>query len=348
MTSSLWTLPLLIALATTAPAGGPQPVKKKAYAGDALPTAKPEVRVRLRMSLKMLHTTDAAEAGVGWPPNGLDVWSVFNSEDEIYYTIAALPQGNDSAVIKTIRPSGSPDVWEMGPRSLIKQQRTLYQGKLTADERAYFAVAIGEQDNAQIAALAVLLGDLGGIIDALDAPTGYANLPASFGPAARAAVERIRDKGDDVIGAFVVTVGGGRKLEVAGTAATHVKILSSSTTEVTAELNGAGARYRVRLWVEDSDLAHAIGTQVVGKTDDDCGENDVWVNSDGKQILLKKGETKDMPLGPGSFKWFCDGSEESASADAGTEVLSARRLPSGSHIDWVFYERHTVMPDFTD
>lgn len=315
--------------------------------GPTIPTQKPEVRVRLRMALKMVLPNDAAEAGASIPPSVSDLVALANSEDEIYYTIAALPKGTGNAQIKTIRPAGSPDVWEMGYASLVKQHRVLFEGKLTADEKAYFAVAIGEQDNAQAAAISLMLGDIAGFIGGLEPPAG-GDVPGSFGPAAKATVERIRDKGDDVIGMFVVTVGGGRKLSVDGSTNTKVKILESSSTEVLAELSGGGARYQVRLWVEDTELPRPKSRKVVGKTSDKCSEDDLWVQGNDGQVLLHKGDTKDIPRGAGQFTWYCDGSEESAVADPGTEVISARRASSGRNIDWVFLREDTATPDFVE
>ena len=266
--------------------------------------------------------------------------------------VAPLPPGstaNPAAVtpIPMVKPAGNPDIWEMGYNSLIKQHRVLFEGELSADEKAYFAVAIGEQDNAQAAVLSLMFGDIAGFIGGLEPPAG-GEVPGSFGPAARATVERIRDQGDDVIGMFVVTVGGGRKLSVDGSTNTKVKILESSSTEVLAELSGGGARYHVRLWVEDSDLARPKTRKVVGKTSDKCSENDLWVHGNDGQVLLHKGDTKEVPRGAGQFTWYCDGSQESAVADAGTEVISARRASSGRDIDWVFLREDTATPDFTD
>jgi hypothetical protein len=352
MPSLLATLSLLTTLATAydlAPPVGPQPAGTSAspYHGPRTPTIKPEVRVRLRMALKMVLPNDAAEAGASIPPSVSDLIAMGNSEDEIYYTIAALPKGTGNAQIKTIRPAGNPDIWEMGYNSLIKQHRVLFEGELTADEKAYFAVAIGEQDNAQAAVLSLMFGDIAGFIGGLEAPAG-GEVPESFGPAARATVERIRDKGDDVIGMFVVTVGGGRKLSVDGSTNTKVKILESSNKEVLAELSGGGARYHVRLWVEDSELPRPKTRKVVGKTSDKCSESDLWVHGNAGQVLVKKGETKEVPRGAGQFTWYCDGSQESAVADSGTEVISVRRASSGRNIDWVFLREDTAVPDFTD
>jgi hypothetical protein len=352
MPSLLATLPLLTTLATAlslAPpvVQNPAGTSSSPYHGKTIPTVKPEVRVRLRMALKMVLPNDAAEAGASYPPSLSDLLAMGNSEDEIYYTIAALPKGTGNAQIKTIRPAGSPDIWEMGYNSLIKQHRVLFEGELTADEKAYFAVAIGEQDNAQAAVLSLMFGDIAGFIGGLEPPAG-GEVPASFGPAARATVERIRDKGDDVIGMFVVTVGGGRKLSVDGSTNTKVKILESSSKEVLAELSGGGARYHVRLWVEDSELPRPKTRKVVGKTSDKCSEDDLWVNGNDGQVLLHKGDTKEVRRGAGQFTWYCDGSQESAVADSGTEVISARRASSGRNIDWVFLREDTAVPDFVD
>lgn len=348
LASLLPLLPLLfVQLASAAPAPSAPSVAPKPYVGRSLPTQKPKVGVRLRMALKMVLPNDAAEAGASVPPSISDLVALGNSEDEIYYNIAALPLGTGAAQIKTIRPSGSPDVWEMGYASLIKQHRVLFEGELSADDRAYFAVAIGEQDNAQAAAISFMLGDIAGFIGNLDTPPGV-SVPSSFGPVAKATVERIHDKGDDVIGMFVVTVGGGRKLSVDGSANTKVKILESSKTEVLAELSGGGARYHVRLWVEGLDTPRPATRKVVGKTSDKCSEQDLWVVGNGGQVLLHKGETKEIPRGAGRFTWYCDGSEESAVADPGTDVISARRASTGRNIDWIFLREDPATPDFTD
>lgn len=347
-----WTLPL-VALLVAPPIGRPTPPVAQPIDGDTFhPTpgvTQPEVGVRLRMSLKMRRTTDAFEAGQVGLPSISDFTGTGNSEDEIYYTLAMVPPGGGNGEIKTIRPSGSPDIWEMGPKSLVKQQRVLYEGEHTASEQAFFALAIGEQDNAQIAMLSALFGDMATLIEtALGMHTNNNEVPAAFGPAARNAVERINDNGDDLIGAMLITVGGGRKLRVDATGNMFVKITESSNTEVSAELTGSGALYNIRLWVEDTAVPRPATRKVVGKTSDKCGEQDLWVVGKDGQVLMRKGDVKEIPLGAGEFKWFCDGDEERAVANAGTEVLSARRASSGRNINWIFLREDTATPDFVD
>jgi hypothetical protein len=307
-----------------------------------------EVPVRLRMSLKVIHTTDMAEGGIGFPPNPIALAQLNNTEDELYYWIAALPKGTGNPSFHVERPAGSPDIWEMGLNSLPKLHRVLFEGEVSAKERAYFAVAIGEQDNADMQALGALFGDIPALIDGMAPPEGQSQVPASFEPAARAVVERIRDEGDDIVGYFVVTVGGGRKLEVEANNNTFVKITSRTATEVKAELDGRGAKYQMRLWVESPSVAVPPARKIVGTTVDRCSENDLWVVGNDGQVLVKKGESKDVRIGEGRFTWYCDGTKESSRADEGTDVVTVRRASTGRKITWRFFREDTLTPDFTD
>ncbi len=307
-----------------------------------------KVPVRLRMSLKVIHTTDVAEAGIGFPPNPIAMASITNTEDEIYYTIAALPRRHGPAKIETKRPAGTPDIWEMGKNSLPKLDRVLFEGDVSTQEQAYFAVAIGEQDNAQVQALGALFGDIPALIDGIAVPEAQGEVPDSFEPAARAAVERIRDKGDDIVGFFIVSVGGGRKLSVQANANTYAKITSRTRTKVEAELTGRGAKYQLRLWVESPEAPVPAGRKLVGTTGDGCKERDLWVHGKNGQVLVKKGQTKEVPLGAGAFTWYCDGTKERSVANAGTDVVLVRRASTGRRIDWRFFREDPLKPDFTD
>ncbi len=325
---------------TSAGPAAKTPAKVKVTQAQAVP-----IPVRLRMSLRVVHTTDMAEAGISFPPSSSQVLSLGNTEDEIYYTIAKLPYGSEPVQIKTKRPSGSPDIWEMGLRSLPELERVLFEGQVAGGQQEHFAVAIGEQDNAQIETLSLLFGDIAGFIAGLAVDPQGGDLDA-FEPAARATVDRIRTKGDDVVGFFIVSVGPGRKISVETSGATFGEVLSSSTKEVTLKLTGKGAVYNARLWVEAPSEPVPKGRKVAGKTSDKCSHQDLWVVGDAGQVLVKKGERKDVPIGPGTFTWYCGGSEESAGADAGTDVVNVRRAMTGRNIDWVFFRENTLVPDF--
>ena len=123
---------------------------------------------------------------------------------------------------------------------------------------------------------------------------------------------------------------------------------STKRKEVKAELNGRGAKYALRVWVEDTAVAVPKGRKLVGTTYDGCGESDLWVHGDDGQVLVKKGKTKDVPLGAGEFIWYCDGTEENSNADSGTDLVTVRRASSGGEIFWRFFRENTLTPDFRD
>ena len=82
-------------------------------------------KVRVVMDLTFDTTTDSTETGMPFASN---------TEDEIFYSLsgARAVAGKETAFIPTeVRPSGSRDIWEMGPNSNKTLTRTLFEGDLS-------------------------------------------------------------------------------------------------------------------------------------------------------------------------------------------------------------------------
>src|SRR5689334_8548259 len=156
------------------------------------------VPYRLRMTVKMLKTSDSTE-GAG------------NTEDEVYFALAGVRRKNDADFLlprRTVRPGISRDFWEMGKHSASSFQATIFEGNLAAIDQASFAFLLGEQDNKQLAILnAIFASAIGVLLESLvaEAATSNGGGPTDLGMQnLRDQVEKLADemkgRGDELLG----------------------------------------------------------------------------------------------------------------------------------------------------
>lgn len=339
-----------LAFAGSAGAAPAVPAIKK---GHAVPAGKvpvavevPPKKVRVVMELIVGTTTDSTETGMPFASN---------TEDEIFYSLTGgrMIDGKDAAFLPTeVRPSGSRDIWEMGPSSNEKLTRTLFEGKLGGGDRAVVNVLVGEQDNAQREALKNLfmtVAQYGG--DMIEKELGTEGTYDAFKGATQqeivdATVELINDLGkrsDQAVGLFSISAGR-NKLEVTAGDGVFSKVTKSDAKSATVELSGYGGAYTVKLRLEDADSAPRPATAVfLGEEYDKCGGDVLKVS--GKNI--KKGQTVVVSVPKPRFDWYCDGTLEHTTAPAPTNEVQVKRAASGRDITWRTFFTSTPDPDYT-
>lgn len=302
-------------------------------------------KMRLVMDLGVGTTTDSLEAGVPFASN---------TEDEVFYGLsgARTVNGKDTAFIPTeVRPSGSRDIWEMGPSSNKTLTRTLFEGSLSPQDRAVLTVAIGEQDNAQRDALVNLFKAVAQYAgDALEKELGTEGTYDAFKGATKEeivadAVALINDIGkrdDQVLGVIAISASRG-KLEVTGGEGMFSKVTASDARSATVKLSGYGGSYTVKLRLEEADSAPRPATAVfLSEELDKCGEDVLKVS--GKTI--KKGQTVVVSVPNPRFDWYCGGSLEHTTAPAPTNEVQVKRAASGRDITWRTFFSSTPAPDY--
>lgn len=302
--------------------------------------------VRVVMDVSFNTTTDSTEVGMPFASN---------TEDEIFYSLsgARVVDGKQTAFIPTeVRPSGSRDIWEMGPSSNKTLTRTLFEGELSSKDRAVLTVAIGEQDNAQRDALVNLFKAVAQYAgDALEKELGTEGTYDAFKGSTKQeiindAVGLINDIGkrdDQVVGVFAVSASSG-KLEVTGGDGMFSKITANAGKTATVKLSGYGGSYTVKLRLEDVADAPRPDTAVfLSEEYDKCGEDILKVS--GKKI--KKGQTVEVSVPNKRFDWYCGGSLEHTTAPAPTNHVQVKRAASGRDITWRCFFASTPAPDYT-
>lgn len=334
---------LLGSLALTAPLAQARDLPK--------PGSMPNVdlapkNMRVVMDLSFNGTTDSTETGMPFASN---------TEDEIFYSLsgARVVAGKEAAFIPTeVRPSGSRDIWEMGPNSNKTLTRTLFEGDLGVRDRAVLTVAIGEQDNAQRDALVNLFKAVAQYAgDALEKELGTEGTYDAFKGATKdemigdaiALINDIGKRDDQVVGAFSITASRG-SLKVGAGAGMFSKVTAKDGKHATLELSGYGGSYTVKLRLEEVADAPRPATAVfLSEEFDKCGEDILKVS--GKTI--KKGQTVEVSVPKPRFDWYCDGSLEHTTAPAPTNKVQVKRAASGRDITWRTFFASTPAPDYT-
>ncbi len=347
LASTLLASALLAGSVGAAPA--PAPVLEKSAAHlprtPSVPVESIAREVRVVMELSFDTTTDSTEVGMPLASN---------TEDEIFYSLsgARVVDGKQTAFIPTeVRPSGARDIWEMGPSSNKTLTRTLFEGSLSAKDRAVLTVAIGEQDNAQRDALVNLFKAVAQYAgDALEKELGTEGTYDAFKGSTKQemiddAVALINDIGkrdDQVVGVFAISASRS-KLEVTGGDGMFSKVTANGGKSSTVKLSGYGGRYTVKLRLEDVADAPRPDTAVfLGEEHDKCGEDVLKVS--GKKI--QKGQTVEVSVPNKRFDWHCGGTLEHTTAPAPTNKVQVRRAASGRDITWRCFFASTPKPDY--
>ncbi|MFV8756393.1 hypothetical protein ACNOYE_38080 [Nannocystaceae bacterium ST9] len=312
---------------------------------DPLVKDKPAKQVRVVMELTVNTTTDSTEPAVPFANN---------SEDEIFYSLTGgrMSGGKESAFSPSeIRPSGSRDIWEMGPNSNKTLVRTLAEGKLGSDDRAVINVLVGEQDNAQREALKnlfVTIAQYGG--DMIEKELGTEDTYDAFKGATQqeivdATVELINDLGkrsDQAVGLFTISATRD-ELKVTAGDGVFSKVVASDSKTATVKLSGYGGAYTVKIRLEDASTARPASSVFLSEEYDKCGEDDLKVS--GKTI--KKGKTVTVAVPKPRFDWTCGGTLEHTTAPAPTNEVQVKRAASGRDITWRCFFSSTPDPDYT-
>ena len=314
-------------------------------AGPAvLPSSAPGWR--LTMKLEVEKTTDDAEST-----------GVFggNTEDEIYYVLAGVAHrsGKDVSMGGTFRRNGNPDVWEMGAASARSLERNLLEVDLKRGDWVALNVTIAEQDNAQLTALTALTSALAGDLQGL-AGTAFgwsagrmaAGAAAGlFGSVLAKEIEEIGDSGDQIVGSFNVGVEPGKlTLSGLGTAGAKAGFSVLPTTKHVV-LSQHGARYRVQLRLTPRSEPAPKGRTYLSTELDMCSEVALTVPSTEGDVVIKKGQTRDVRIPDRRFEWYCGTTQEWATAPPNTNLVEAYRASTGRRIKWRCFEEHTLSPD---
>ncbi len=306
------------------------------------------VPYRLRMKVSVLRTSDAGE-GPG------------NTEDEVYFALAGVRQKNDADFLlqrRTVRPGISRDFWEMGKHSARELEAVVFEGKLAGIDQASFALLLAEQDNKQLAVLnAVFASAFGALVEALvaEAATSNGGGPTDLGMQnLRAQVDQLFDemkaRGDELLGGIEITVKRG-KLSVRAPALASAKLIDSNHKRATVELDGAGGKYRVELVLEDPSNAAPITRAYLGREDDDCGQEGLWVEQkSGGTILVRKGDGGvRVPISDDVFHWHCGSMSEDDTSNMPdeTKMVEVTRESAGDTIWWDCYHERRATPQYT-
>lgn len=309
--------------------------------------------VRLRMELEVKKTTDSNE-------NNLPLSS--NTEDEVYYSIAGLHVIDGQTTTlgrKEIRPNNpSKDVWEMGPNSNDVLHRSLYEHKIKMCDRAAFTLVISEQDNAQLKEIEQLIKDT--IKLAVTAIAQEVGADHFLGTGefddkkaldtlisdTKAILGALDDNHDQPIGVVEISMSGAT-VKVKGVGSS-VKEISSTFKKTEHELTGFGSKYRLRIWVEDGSKPAPKHRVFLDRSKDQCGEDKLWVESKNGNVLLKKGESKDVYVKSDRYTWHCGDLDENDSSNApdSTNLAVTTRAASGREIRWEWFEERTAVADF--
>jgi hypothetical protein len=346
------------ASAIAGPASTPAPAGVRPAARVTQPLkihriASPPKPYRLRMELEMKRTTDSNE-------NSVPLFD--NSEDEIYYSLAGVTVISGQTIglqrKMQVRPNNpSKDVWEMGPNSNDLLHRTIYEGSLGGLDSAAFTLVINEQDNAQLNQLLQLLKDIGNMIGTVLAQqvgvsdflgTGEFDDKQALDTLvsdSKALLLALNDNKDQPVGVAAITMRGGT-LRVTGIGGFST-VLSASTKAAELELTGFGSKYRLRLIVEDGNLAAPQTRLFLDRYDEDrCGETNLKIESKNGNVLVHKGETKEAYIKSDKYTWYCGGSDEKDNAPDATNLAVLTRAPSGRDMKWEWYLESTAVADY--
>lgn len=306
------------------------------------------VPYRLRMTVKMLRTSDSSE-GPG------------NTEDEVYFALAGVRKKGDADFLlarRTVRPGISRDFWEMGKHSASSFDATIFEGKLAAIDQASFAFLLAEQDNKQLALLNAIFAAASGVmIEALiaEAATSNGGGPTDLGMQnLKDQVDKLFDemkgRGDELLGGFEITVKRG-KLSVRAPSQASAKLISSTHKNATVELDGAGGKYRVELVLEDPSNGAPKTKTYLGREDDDCGAENLWVEKvGGGSTLVRKGDGGvPVRIKDDVFHWHCGSMSEDDHSNMPdeTKLVEVTRESAGDTIWWDCYHERTAQPQYT-
>lgn len=309
--------------ATAAPAVQPQPVGPAPAVGPAhTPAVKAKIRrVRVRMELEVRMTTD----GVG-----------LNSEDEIYYFVVQ-PQRGDTMKIKEVRRPGDPDVFEMGPLSDSRLSRWLFRGPVSALNPMKLGLVVAEQDSS----------DAGGPIGTGGGGPAPVPFEPSLLPGMQEAVSRAQDRDHQVLSFVQITTTGNKLVvktrESAPDAADRVLVANDDYAKV--QLSAPGL-YLLHVYLEPDTGPVPKGRRFLGIEDDDCNENKtLTVKGVTGDVAVPKAGTKVVEIGQQEFEWTCGGSEESAVARPGTQLVEVDRDADNDSVIWRCFKKLTLAPD---
>jgi hypothetical protein len=302
------------------------------------PEPVPDKPYRLRMRVSVSRTTDLVSGGLG------------NTDDEVYYGVAmqrdkagALPK------MEIIHRASVPDIWEMGAHTQKHFDRILFQGKLPPAEATAFTVVIAEQDNKELAGIAMVLSATATLIKHMvdgrfSKESNADKLSEQLNGQTKALVDRIAAQDDEIIGLIGVTMKDGR-LDVDVDPKVFSRTVESSPTSPLMELNGALGLYRVQLFAEDPTAVEPPKDRIALVVEEDNCGGDLWVDTkNGKKQIPKNGRTEFRPPFY-KWKWWCDGTEESTTANPKTTLVDATRDPEGREILWRTYMEAPLSAD---
>jgi hypothetical protein len=335
--SLLPTLALCITLPADPVAAGPAQSVMPGVVPNA-PKLDTPTQQRLRMRLKVESTTDKSQ-GAG------------NTEDEVYYAVAALPYTPGAAVkMKTVKRSGDPDIWQMGSMTAPTLHRTLFKGKSSALRENRFMLVVAEQDNSWIGFIETILsGGLATLQHAVDGdygqPSQAETVVDELQDEFKAIVQRVAADEDQIIGALVITMKGSR-LAVETDGKLFSTVLDDDPKRPVVKLFGGGSNYELTLYIEGAESTPPVAHDYFGLEEDDCG-GDLWIETVDGNVQLGKGKRKGFVPKSHEWNWHCDGDEEITRASPATDYVIASRASSGDQILWRVFKDYTPAPDFT-
>jgi hypothetical protein len=292
--------------------GGEKTAIKPGTVSPALTAAK---AIRIRIRLDVVVPTDGA---------GLD------TEDEIYYFLVQ-PQQGDTLRIKEVRPSGDPDVWEMGPGTMRKLDRWLFRGEVSALHPARLGLLVAEQDPSHVRVLET------GNVPAQSNPFDPLLLPGM-----KEAASRVMDRDHQLLSFVQITSNGG-KLRVTRR---DQAVIPGDDDHVRVDLFYGTARYILHVYLDPDSGSAPSGWKFLGNEDDDCDpDKSLLVTGTAGEVPVPKGATRSVPIGQQQFTWHCGGTEESAVARPGTDQLEVKRHSSSDTVVWRCFKELTLTPD---
>jgi hypothetical protein len=312
--------------------------------------------VRVRMELEMKTTTDVNENHLPFSDN---------TEDEVYYSLAGVKKikGQTTTLLrKEVRPNNpSRDVWEMGPNSNDRLHRSLFEASMNHADSAALTLVLSEQDNAQLKMIEdIIKHAIEGAITYLAQEVGASGflgtgkfddkkaLDTLFADT-RALVLALVDRQDQPLGVVSIVLAG-NKLEVkpSGGDTGLARVISRTDDSADVELTAFGSKYRLRLYREVGDLPAPKHRVFLDRSKDQCGEDKLWVQSKTGDVLIRKGETRDVYVKTDHYTWHCGSKSEidRSNAPDATNLAVTTRAPSGREISWEWFTEATAVADY--
>jgi hypothetical protein len=257
---------------------------------------------------------------------------------------------------KTLRPSGSKDVWEMGPQTNKKLRRVLFEGTLEYTDSVAMNLVLGEQDNAELKTflqIAELLGQTLGQLVTPGLDIAQLSNPVKQDVLFKlvnqttGVMKAIGDAKDQIPGAVAIVIAK-HKLSVS-TPQSNAKVLESDNDSARIELTGDSSKYTLVLVLTPTSAENPPNREFLDSSTDDCGEPKIKIPTNDGQVVVTKGQRKDVKIPDPRYRWYCgddgDWSEEWATAPGGTNVADTHRASSGDTITWRWFRDKVPTPD---